>query len=166
MSLAFIRNGSQLLQGINPPGRGGLCKRYGARLGVVNILTLGGEFVNSIRSKFAVGTGGDKQFRPVGEKLWCAALIGLNMCLVTADYPVVGLAKRGQSKRIGGGAVEDKVDIAFAFEEFAKCIRGSRRPGIVSIRRCVALVGRFACAPCLGADARIIVARELLQQFL
>ena len=78
--------------------------------------------MNGIRSKFAVGTGGDKQLRPVGEKLWCAALIGLNMCLVAADYPVIGLAERGQSKRVGGGAVEDKVDIAFAFEEFAKRI--------------------------------------------
>jgi hypothetical protein len=57
----------------------------GARLGVVNILALGGQFVNGRRGKFAVNAGGNEQLRSVGEKLRRAALIGLDMRLVAAD---------------------------------------------------------------------------------
>jgi len=40
--------------------------------------------------------------------------------------------------------LKNKVDLAFGLKEFAKFIRGLRRPGIVSIRRYVTLIGGFS----------------------
>ena len=58
-----------------------------------------------------------------------------------AQDAVVALAAGGQGQRIGGGAVEDKEDLAGSLEDISDPVRGGLGPAVIAIGRLVVLVG-------------------------
>jgi hypothetical protein len=79
-----------------------------------------------------------------------------------ADHAVIGLAQRGQRQRIGRRAVEHEEHLAIAGEQGAEGIGGAARPCVVAIGDRGAVIGRGHGGQRFGADARIVVAGELL----
>jgi len=84
---------------------------------------------------------------------------------LVADHAVVALAQRGQRQRVGGRAVEDEVDIAIGGEDFAQAVGDAARPFVVAVAGGVAVVGGEEGLQGFGADARAVVAGELLHGF-
>jgi len=70
--------------------------------------------------------------------------------LLVAKDAVVGLAKRGQGKRVGRGAVEDEEHLAIRLEHVAHQVAGFCRPGVVAVADFVALVASAMAANASG----------------
>src|SRR6185437_7830697 len=70
-------------------------------------------------------------------------------------------ADRGERKRVGGRAVEDKVHVAVGVERAPDRVGRGTRPVVGAIPGRVAGVRRFERAPGFRTDTRIVVAREL-----
>ncbi len=98
MELAFVGDCFEFFQRIYAAGFSGLGNGYRARLGVVNVLALCGEFANRFREEFAIGAWSDQELGSVREELRRAALVCLDVGLIAADDAMVGLAERGKGK--------------------------------------------------------------------
>ena len=97
----------------------------------------------------------------VGEELRRAALGGLHVRQLVAEDAVIGLAERGQRKRVGRGAVEDEEHLAVGLEHVADQVGRLGRPGVVAIADFVALVGLGHSGECLRANPGIVVTGKL-----
>ena len=87
------------------------------------------------------------------------------MRLVTADDTVIGLAERGQGKRVSRRTVEDKVDFALGFKQSAEQVSGLGGPGIISIRGGMSLIGGLHGLRCFRTDPGVVIAGKLLGEF-
>ena len=56
----------------------------------------------------AFSASSDEEFGAVGEELRRSAFICFDMGDAAANDPVIGLAERSESQRIGGGSIEDE----------------------------------------------------------
>ena len=102
-----------------------------------------------------------QQLRAAAHELGRAAFVDVDVRHRVADDRVGVAADRGERERIGRGAVEHEEDVALGLEHAPRS-RRSRRAS--SRRRRSPARGRCSPlerAPCLGTDARVVVAREL-----
>jgi hypothetical protein len=130
----------------------------------MNVLALGGEFMNLGRRDFDADTWCNEELGAIGKEFWCAAFIRFNVGSVATNDAMVRLAKRRQSKGICGRSVEDKEDLAIGFEEFAKRVRCFGGPGVVTVCGDMAVICGLRSRGGSGTDSGVIVARELLNK--
>ena len=130
----------------------------------MNVLPLCGNVRNCCRRELPVRAFCNEKLGTVGEEFRCAALVRFHVCVLGANYAVVGLAKRCQRQRVSCGAVEGKEDFAICFKEIAECVGCARSPGIVSIGGRMAPIGTVHGVPRLGTDTGIVVAGKLLRE--
>ena len=74
---------------------------------------------------------------------------------------MVRLAQGGERQRVGGGAVEGEEHLAVGLEGLAQEVGGLGRPAVVAVAGLVAAVRLGHGGERLGADAGVVVAREL-----
>jgi len=78
-----------------------------------------------------------------------------------AKDAVIRMAAGGERKRIGGGAIKDKEDLAMRLKHVTQQVGSATCPRIIAVTTGVAVVGFLEGGPRFGADAGIIVAGEL-----
>jgi hypothetical protein len=72
------------------------------------------------------------------------------------------LAKLGERERVRGRAIEDKVNFAIAFENFADTLANASRPSIVSIWCCLVHISFLQSRPRLWTNRGRIIAGEFV----
>src|SRR5262249_11736202 len=124
---------AEFVHGVNSAEFGGLGETQDTGLGIVDVLALVDDGVNGRRINFGVSAREQENFGAVGKKFGRAALGGFEMREFVAEDTVIRLAERGEREGIGGGAVEDKKDLAFGFEHVAHQVGGFGSPGIIAV---------------------------------
>ena len=89
----------------------------------------------------AGGSSNQQQFGTAGEKFRRAAFVGLDVRLLVTNHAVKRLAKLGQGKGVGRGAVEDQIGLAISLEEVSNRFAQTPHPFIVTIRFGSAMIG-------------------------
>jgi hypothetical protein len=152
---------AKFFQRVNRADLGSLGQAEGMGLRVMNIGTPVDRFFDRSRRYFPVVAFQQEHLGAIGKKLGRTALGHLHVRNGMAKNAVVGLAKGGQSERVCRGAVEDEKNFAVGLENVADQVGGFLGPGVVPITDFVALVGLGHGFEGFGADARVIIAREV-----
>lgn len=128
----------------------------------MDVLALEGDLADRFRGQLAVFGARGEQLGTVGEKLRCAAFVGLDVGGFRADHAMVALAQRRQRQGVGGGAVEGEEHFAVGLEQVTETVGGAVGPFVIAIGALMAVVGLFHGGPGFRADAGIVIAGELL----
>ncbi|GEM_PF-2963438 len=160
--LAGIADRAQLLGLVHSTDFGGLGQAHHARLGVVDVLALQGDFTNGRGRQLALLGPAEQQLGTIGEELGGAAFVGLDVGNVGADHAVVTLAERRQRQGIRSRAIESEKHLAVGIEQRPKVIGRARCPLIVAVRPVMPLIRSGHGLPGFWAYAGIVVAGKLL----
>jgi hypothetical protein len=141
---------------------GGLRQRHHARLGEVDVAAPRDRLEHGLGRELAALAADGQQLGAVGEEFRPAAFVRLDVRQLVADHAVVALAQRGQRQRVGDGAVEDEIDVAIGLEQRAQAVGDAPRPVVLAVAGGIAGIGGEQGLQGFGADARAVVAGELL----